>query len=331
MRPFVILACLFARPGGAPARQLERFDATEPHMGTLFRITLYASSDAAAQTAFADAFRRVHQLDEILSDYNPSSELSRVCQNAWQHPMRASVDLFTVLQESQRIARATGGAFDVTQGPVIRLWRQARKDKVLPDPARIAEARTRSGYEYMTLDRKARTVFLKMRGMQLDVGGIAKGYTADEALKVLRAHGITRALVAASGDLAIGDPPPGSPGWRVGIDPLSTGPNKFRHIFLLHNIAVSTAGDTEQFLETGGVRYSHIIDPKTGMGLTNRIAVTVLAKRGIEADGLDTALCVLGPGRGLDFVIRHTRVSALIVTPERELFHRRVKIKEVPQ
>ena len=161
-----------------------------------------------------------------------------------------------------------------------------------------------------------------MRGMLLDVGGIAKGYTADETLKVLRARGIRRALVAASGDLAIGDSPPGTKGWRVGI---------FRHVFFLHNIAVSTAGDAEQFLETGGVRYSHIIDPKTGMGLTNRVAVTVLARKGIEADGLDTAICVLGAERGLDFAVRHTRVSVFINTPEREWVHARVKILEVPQ
>jgi len=184
--------------------------------------------------------------------------------------VRVSADLFTVLAESQRIARATDGAFDVTQAPVIRLWRQARKDQRLPEPAAIAEAQRRTGYARLVLDPGARTVFLKMRGMLLDVGGIAKGYTADETLKVLRGHGIRRALVAASGDLAIGDSPPQTQGWRVGI---------FRHVFLLHNIAVSTAGDAEQFLETSGVRYSHIIDPKTGMGLTNRVAVTVLARK----------------------------------------------------
>jgi FAD:protein FMN transferase len=236
--------------------------------------------------------------------------------------VRVSGDLFTVLAESQRIARATDGAFDVTQAPVIRLWRQARKDQRLPEPTAIAEAQQRTGYERLVLDPAARTVFLKLRGMLLDVGGIAKGYTADETLRVLRARGIRRALVAASGDLAIGDSPPKTQGWRVGI---------FHHVFLLHNIAVSTAGDTEQFLETGGLRYSHIIDPKTGMGLTNRVAVTVLAKKGIEADGLDTAICVLGANRGLNFLIRHTRASAFIHTPEREWVHTRVKILEVPQ
>ncbi len=270
----------------------------------------------------AAAFRRVAELDQILSDYNPQSELSRVCDEAWRHPVSVSADLFAILAESQRIARATDGAFDVTQAPVIRLWRQARKDQRLPDPVAIAEAQQRTGYERLILDPGARTVFLKMRGMLLDVGGIAKGYTADETLKVLRARGITRALVAASGDLAIGDSPPETQGWRVGI---------FRHVFFLHNIAVSTAGDAEQFLETGGVRYSHIIDPKTGMGLTNRVAVTVLARTGIEADGLDTAICVLGAERGLDFVVRHTRVSVFINTPEREWVHTRVKILEVPQ
>ena len=211
------------------------------------------------------------------------------------------------------LAEETGGAFDVTLGPVIRLWRDARKQKRLPDPAALAEARGRCGFRNLVLDAAARTVSLKMPGMLLDLGGIAKGYAADEALRVLRDHGIRSALVAASGDLAIGDPPPGKTGWRVGIDSLNAPESKFTRVLELRNAAVSTSGDTEQFLEIGGVRYSHIIDPATGMGLTDRIAVTVVAEKGIDADGLATAVSVLGMQRGLEFVEQRTPAAVMIV------------------
>ncbi len=292
---------------------LTRFEAAEPHMGTLFRITLYAPDAAAADTAFRAAFDRVKQLDEILSDYNPQSEMMRVCATAHERPVRVSAELFEVLTAAQHLAEETGGAFDVTLGPVIRLWREARKQKRLPDPAAVTEARARSGFRNLVLDAAAHTVFLKIPGMMLDVGGIAKGYAADEALSVLREHGIRRALVAASGDLAIGDPPPGKTGWRVGIDSMSAPASKFTRVLELHNAAVSTSGDTEQFLDIGGVRYSHIIDPATGMGLTDRIAVTVVAEKGIDADGLATAVSVLGLPHGLEFVEQHTHAGVLIV------------------
>jgi thiamine biosynthesis lipoprotein len=292
---------------------LTRFEATEPHMGTLFRITLYARDARAAQPAFRAAFDRVKQLDEILSDYNPQSELMRVCAAAHERPIRVSAELFSVLTASQHLAEETGGAFDVTLGPVIRLWRDARKQKQLPDPTALAEARGRYGFRNLVLDAAARTVFLKMPGMLLDLGGIAKGYAADEALRVLRDHGIRSALVAASGDLAIGDPPPGKTGWRVGIDSLNPAEAKFTRVLELRNSAVSTSGDTEQFLEIGGGRYSHIIDPATGMGLTDRIAVTVVAEKGIDADGFATAVSVLGLQRGLEFIERRTQAAAMIV------------------
>jgi thiamine biosynthesis lipoprotein len=134
--------------------------------------------------------------------------------------------------------------------------------------------------------------------MLLDVGGIAKGYAADEALRVLRGRGLNRALVAASGDLAIGDAPEGETGWRIGVEPTD---GVSRQLTLV-NTAVSTSGDTEQFVEIDGKRYSHIVDPKTGMGLTNRIGVTVVAPKGIVSDSVATAVCVMGAERGLEFV-----------------------------
>jgi thiamine biosynthesis lipoprotein len=281
-------------------------------MGSLFRVTVYAPDQQTADEAFAAAFQRAAELDNTLSDYKPDSELMRVCREAWQRPVRVSEDLFAVLSASQKLAQETGGAFDVTLAPVIRLWREARKAKRLPTPDEIATAKALTGYRKLKLDANVRTVFLAQRGMLLDVGGIAKGYAAEEALRVLRDRGITSALVAASGDLAIGDAPPGTQGWRVGID-LGDGPQPgFARVLLLHNASVSTSGDTEQFLELDGARYSHIVDPKTGVGLTNRIEVAVVAPHGLIADGLDTTASVLGYGNGFAFLKRH-HVAAIML------------------
>jgi len=288
----------------ACAADLREFEAVEPHMGTLFRITLYAADEQRAAAAFRAAFDRVRELDEILSDYKPDSELNQISVG---HPAKVSEDLFHVLAASQQLAEETGGAFDVTLGPVIRLWREARKNNRLPDRAALDEAGGRCGYRKLRLDRANRTVTLEQAGMQLDVGGIAKGYAADAALAVLKDLGIRSALVAASGDLAFGDPPPGQRGWKIGAGSA---------VLELRNAAVSTSGDAEQGLDAGGKRYSHIIDPITRMGLTSGITVTIVAPTGILADGLATAVSVLGAERGIELVKQKECVTALIILNE---------------
>ncbi len=269
-------------------------------MGTLFRITLYAPDVEVAHAAFDAAFARVRQLDEILSDYKPDSELMRLSTK----PTRVSKELFRVLEASQELANQTDGAFDITIGPVIELWRAARRDKVLPTEKAIDKARQRTGYKTLILDSADQTASFAQPGMQLDVGGIAKGYAADEALKLLRGRGLPNALIAASGDLAIGAKPS-----VVGVEPAAG----FRRRLTLANAAVSTSGDTEQFLEINGKRYSHIVAPKTGQGLTTRIGVTIIAADGITADSLATAISVMGPDPGARFVRGKPGISALIV------------------
>ena len=260
-------------------------------MGTLVRVTIY-SRDAAPMKA---AFARIAQLDEELSDYKPESELNRLCRKHGQ-PVRVSEDLFRVLEASLKLSALTNGAFDVTIGPVTHLWRVGK----------IADSETsgRVGWRNVVLDKKRRTVVLKIAGMELDLGAVAKGYAADEGLKTLRGLGVSRALIAVSGDIAAGDAPPGTRGWRVRLEPAGG------EIYL-KNAAVSTSGDTEQFREIGGVRYSHIIDPSTGLGLRSAIAVTVVARRGLEADPIATAVSVMGEERGRAVFGR--RVRKLIV------------------
>ncbi len=290
-----------------------RFEFSQPHMGTLFRIVLYAGGAQAAQEASSAAFRRIAQLDQMMSDYRENSELMELCHHAGEGPLKVSEDLFNILAQSQALSKRSGGAFDITVGPVVQLWRRARRTGQMPDSQRLTQARKLVGYGNIRLNEAAQTVELLKKGMRLDLGAIAKGDAADKALAVLKQHGIHSALVAGGGDIALGTSPPGSQGWVVGIAPLRN-PNKTpKRYLLLHDAAVSTSGDAEQHVEIDGVRYSHIIDPKTGMGITGRSSVTVTAPLGITSDSLATTVSVLGFKRGLELVDATVGAAALFV------------------
>lgn len=287
---------------------LDRYEAVEPAMGTLFRVTLYANSPAEARSAFDAAFTRARELDAALSDYRDDSELNRLCRAG---SGVVGNDLFTVLARALEIARASGGAFDPTLGPFTRLWRASRKAGRLPSPAELAVARAASGWRKVKLDRRTRTVRLAAPNMQLDLGGIAKGYAADQMLSLLQSRGITSALVAASGDLALGAPPPGRPGWTIALEAAKTNE-------LLANCGVSTSGAAEQFVEMNGVRYSHILDPRTGLGLTGvhgARTVSVIAPDATLADALATMAAVAGPAKAQRLVRRWKGVRLVVPTP----------------
>lgn len=296
---------------GLAPPELHRYEAVEPHMGTLVKITVYTPGEQAARDAFRAAFDRIRDLDRILSDYRPDSELNQITKAAGR-AVRVSEDLFVVLAASQDLADATGGAFDITQGPVVRLWREARKTGRLPDPAAVQDAASRSGFRKLHLDAGHRTVTFDVTGMALDVGGIGKGYAASEAIEVLGGLGVSSALVAVSGDLAFSAAPPGKLGWRIAVnagEPLPGVPAMLE----LSNGAVSTSGASAQHVDIDGRRYSHIIDPASRMGLADDITVTVIAPHGLDADGLGTAVSVLGVDRGLALVESRPGTAALII------------------
>ena len=293
---------------------LHLYEAVEPHMGTLVRITVYTPDEQTAAAAFRKAFDRIRELDGVLSDYRAASELNQITTAAVQRPVPVSDDLFAVLCASQGLAHATGGAFDITQGPVVQLWREARKAARLPDPAALTEAANRSGFRKLHLDQEHRTVMLDTPGMALDVGAIGKGYAASEAIKVLDALGVRSALVAISGDLAFSDAPPNQRGWRIAVRSADLPVEGVPHVLELTRAAVSTAGSSEQHVNIGGRRYSHIINPASGTALIEDITVTVIARNGLDADGLDTAVSVLGAERGLALIESTPGAAALIVS-----------------
>ncbi|HEV3121425.1 MAG TPA: FAD:protein FMN transferase [Isosphaeraceae bacterium] len=292
---------------------LERFEFVETHMGSSFQVFLYTTDRATASRASQAAYRRIAQLDISFSDYNAESELSLLCDRAGGPPVGVSDDLFRILGESATAWRRTGGAFDVTVGPVVRLWRRARRTRKLPDPETLARARALVGFQNVRLDAPTQSVTLLKPGMKLDLGGIAKGYAAGAAIAALKESGVSRALVAGAGDIVTSGPPPGASGWSIGIAPLEAPSSAPARFLLLHDAAVSTSGDAERFVEIDGKRYSHIVDPQTGLGLVDRISVTVVAPRGETADYLDTAVCVLGPEKGLALVDATEGAAALIV------------------
>ncbi len=291
----------------------DRFQFTRTEMAVPIKIVLYAPDGAAASRAAEAAFSRIRQLNAILSDYDPESELRRLgSASAEGKAVTVSEDLWRVLSQAQALSRRSGGAFDATVGPVVRLWRRARRQRHLPSPERLQPARELVGYRLVRLDSRRRAVELLKPGMRLDLGGIAKGYAVDEALAVLQKRGLSRALIDAGGDIALGDPPPGKRGWRIGIARLEAdGPPS--RIVLLSRAAIATSGDTWQYVEIGGRRYSHIVDPRTGLGLTDHSSVTVVAPKGIVADGLASAVSVLGPQQGLKLIENTPGAAALIV------------------
>jgi thiamine biosynthesis lipoprotein len=293
----------------APAR----FEFTETHMGTQFRIVIYAATAHAANLASQAALERIAQLDAIMSDYRETSELMLLSRSSGGPAVAVSNDLFRVLAKAQELAEKSQGAFDITIGPVVRLWRRARRTGELPDTQRLSEAMRSTGYQKMYLDHSRHTVSLKSSGMLLDLGGIAKGYAADEAMRVLKQHRIRQALVAAGGDIVVSAPPTGEAGWVIGIAPLESTDTRPSRYLLLRDSAVSTSGDAHQYVEIGGVRYSHIVDPRTGLGMIGRKSVTVVAGDCTTSDSLATAAAVLGDREGAKLIDSTPGAAALFV------------------
>lgn len=315
MAVLATLCLLAGRILAAPPDEsaLTRFEYSRVEMAVPVKMVLYAADEATAAAAADAAFARIRQLNGILSDYDPESELRRLCDSGGEgKAVGVGEELWYVLTRAQDLSERSGGAFDVTVGPVVRLWRRARRRHEMPSAERLEAARELVGYGLVRLDPKQLAVELAKPGMRLDLGGIAKGYAADEALAVLRERGVGRALIDAGGDIRLGDPPPDKRGWLIGMAPLERDARPSRYLWL-SKVAIATSGDTWQYVEIGGRRYSHLVDPRTGLGLTDHSSVTVIAPDCITADSLASAASVLGPKRGLKLIDDTPDAAALIV------------------
>jgi thiamine biosynthesis lipoprotein len=285
----MMAALVAAGSACAPAPEpLERHEYSRTLMGTEARVVLYAPAERTAREAAEAAFERMSRLEDVMSDWRETSELSALGRAAGSASRPVSRDLFAVLVGARALAEASGGAFDPTVGPVVLLWREARRTGKPPAADRIDSARHLVGWRELELNPgPPPTARLARDGMRLDLGGIGKGFAAQEAVELLRARGLPRALVSLAGDVVCGDPPPGRDGWDVAI-------GAGGETVPLARAAISTSGDAEQFVEIGGVRHSHVVDPRTGLALTGSSWVTVTAPDGAVADALSTAASVLG-------------------------------------
>jgi thiamine biosynthesis lipoprotein len=262
-------------------------------MGVETRLVLFAPDSAAGLRAATAAFDRIAELDSLLSDYRVDSELNALNAAAGSDARIVSVDLARVLSAALEVSDRSGGAFDITIGPLVALWRAARESGRAPDAAALERAHSLVDWRWVRLDPATRIVRLIKPGMRLDLGAVGKGYAAGAARAVLVRHGIGSCLVSIGGEIALGLAPPGRPGWSIDIE---TGGGS--RIFTLEAVVVATSGDTEQNVTIDGVRFSHVIEPASGRATSNGVGATVIGPDGARADALATA-ATLVDGRGL--------------------------------
>jgi len=288
-------------------------------MGTFSRIVVLARSEAAAQACIAAAFEQQRRVDELMSNYQEDSELSRVNRLAFQEPVPVSEETFAVLEKAKQYSEFSEGAFDVTVGPLGELWHAAGEANVPPTEAQIAEARGKVGYEKLLLDPQARTVRFAVEGMRLDLGGIAKGYAIDLSVQALKKRGAVGGMVDIGGDvMCFGAPGKDRDAWVVGLQdptvaPDDLGTDKLLLKLQVSDAAVTTSGDYRRFTQIQGQKESHIMDRRSGHGASKLVSVTVIAPDAIGADALATAVSVLGQEKGLALIESLPDTEAIVI------------------
>jgi len=309
------LAALSAGCAGYPA-QSEPVVAkrAQMQMGTLVKITAVARSESMAQAAATAGFAEIHRLEELLSTWIPTSELSRVNTLAGRRPVSVSEETMTVVQAAIQVAEMTQGGFNIAIGPAVDAW-NVIEGRRIPTESELEAIRSLVDLEAVQVDVQEQTIYLAKTGMRIDVGGIGKGYAADQAVMAMKRAGALAGVVALSGDIKTFGQLPGGRKFPIGIQH----PRKEGEVLAfidLENEAVSTAGDYERFFEHAGVRYHHILDPKTLQPARGCQSVTVIARDGLWADGLDTGIFVMGVESGMRLVEALPDVEAILVDHE---------------
>ena len=300
--------------GVSPGQESAVVTRAQMQMGTLVKITAVARSESVSQAAATAGFAEIHRLEELLSTWIPTSELSRVNTSAGVMPVPVSPDTMTVVQGAIQVAEVTHGGFNIAIGPAVDAW-NVIEDRRIPTESELEALRPLVDLQAVHADARKRTIFLEKAGMRIDVGGIGKGYAADQAVIAMKKAGALAGIVALSGDIKTFGQLPGGKKFPVGIQH----PRKEGEVLAfidLEDEAVSTAGDYERFFEHDGVRYHHILDPKTLQPARSCQAVTVIASEGIWADGLDTGIFVMGAELGMQLVETLPGVEAIIVDHE---------------
>ncbi len=312
----LLVALLLA---GCAAPKTAMVKQTSLLMGTVVEITVHHEDPATARKIINEAFAEGTRLQNLLSIYDKNSEISIINRKAGIEEVKVSGEVFSLIEDALSYSELTGGAFDITVGPLLELWgftpldaekKAASRQRQMPDKSAMEKTLSLVGYRDVHLDRSRNTVKLAKRGMKIDLGAIAKGYVVDQMAAVLRAGGIRNALVNAGGDMCALAAPLGKKAWRVGIqDPHSS--NSVIDVIGISNEAVATSGDYEKFFVINGKRFSHIIDPGTGYPASGLVSVTVIARTAMEADALSTALFVMGEEKGRELIKEMSGVRAI--------------------
>ena len=274
------LSLALAAPG-----DLLRLEKSDEAMGSTFSVVLYGDDPAKLEAAAAAAFEEVQRLDRMLSNYLPASEWSHVNREAGHRPVAVSAELFQLLSECIDYSRQSDGAFDITVGPLMKVWGFYRGEGLLPRPAEVAKALLRVGYRHVRLDPAIHAVQFDRPDVELDPGGIGKGYAVDRMVDVLKRNGVDIALVSGSGSsiYGMGTPPDELEGWRITIRAPRNPKQSAAEVFL-KNMSISTSGSYEKFFWAEGRIYSHIMDPRTGYPAQGTSSVSVLAPRTIDSE-----------------------------------------------
>lgn len=285
-------------------------------MACEYAIELYGSDAGAFPRIVGEAFDEVDRIDRLMSNYKSDSPLSRINREAARHPVAVDPELFDFIAESMRYLHDSDGAFDITVGPLMKAWGFFHGDGRVPSGEELAAARRHVGGAHVILNATTRTIAFDEPGVELDLGGIAKGYAVDRVVAMLKRRGIATALISAGGSTIYGlGAPPGRDAWDVTIqDPIDT--RKFALVVRLKDRAVSVAGSSEKSFEADGLTYSHIMDPRTGKPAQGVLSVAVLASTGTAGDALDDAFFVLGPERSREYLNRLRDTEALFFLPD---------------
>jgi thiamine biosynthesis lipoprotein len=295
--------------------KVKTFKKSTELMYTTVSITVTARKAQEAESAIDAAFSEIKKLETLLNFWTRNSEIALINHDAGVQPVKVSPETLEIVRRALYISDKTGGAFDATIGPVVRLWNF--KKQLRPTGEELEVALPLVDYKMVEVDPEASTVFLKDKRMSFDTGGIAKGFAADKAVEVLRKHGITGGLVAVAGDIrTFGTRANGRP-WNLGIrDPRGEGPEDLIATIELHDEAISTSGDYERFFMEKGVRFHHLLDPKTGYPADRgSVSVTIIAPEAVLTDGLATGVFVMGPEKGLKLV-EQLGLEAVIIDRE---------------
>lgn len=293
MKSYNFLFTLFVLFTLTVSAQNKKYIFTENKMGSPFNLIFVSNDSSKAKLIAQDCFKLIDSLSQIFSDYDTTSEVNKINASAGLVAFKVSPAMMDLLLLSKLAYIKSDGAYDITIGPLSLLWRKARKMKAFPAKVAIESARHLIGFSQLQIDKEKGLIFLPKKGMRLDFGGIAKGYIAQWIIDYLKSRGINEALADAGGDISMSAAPLNNKGWLVGVNIPETTDDLLAKKLELHSISVATSGDVYQFIEKEGVKYSHIINPKTGYGVTWLRNVTVIAPLGATADWLATACSIL--------------------------------------